>query len=98
MGAGVHGPEGVGVVWVIPHAFIFFIPCYSLFMRVKLSIPESERHNIKAAKYMGEHYSYHGCEGEVIAGAGNDGAWVRFGDKVVGCPAAWLERLDSLNG
>lgn len=63
-------------------------------MRVRLSIPESERHKCPYAKYVGEHYGYHGVEGEVIAGAGKDGAWVRFGDKTVGCPIAWLERVD----
>lgn len=83
---------------IYPLLLFFFIPCYSLFMRVKLSVPESERHNIKAAKYMGEHYAYHGCEGEVIAGVGNDGAWVRFDGKVVGCPLAWLERVEQIEG
>jgi len=61
-------------------------------MKVVLSIPKDERWRCRAPSVHGEHFAYDGREGELIAGAGNDGAWVAFDPpKYVGVPLAWLE-------
>lgn len=65
-------------------------------MRVRLIVPnhteEPMKTYIKYPQIFGEHFAYHGAEGEVLAGVEN-GAWVRFnGSGYVGCPKQWLER------
>lgn len=46
----------------------------------------------------GEHFAHDGQLGDVVAMAGNGGAWVRFDGmadgRLVGCPTTWLEVVE----
>lgn len=59
-------------------------------MRVKLEIPADK---MRSAQFNGEHFAYNGQSGTLLAGAGEDGAWVRFDGQAgyVGCPLKWLK-------
>lgn len=71
--------------------------------RVKLTIPDEFMPKPtpggptlrEIASLQGEHFLFNGQFGTVIAGAGPEGAWVRFDGQhehgYIGCPVKWLE-------
>ena len=71
-------------------------------MRVTLIVPDHDKwpmvQLMRHPKIHGEHLGYHGQSGEVVCGAGKNGAYVRFDgmDKYtyVGCPTKWLKPVD----
>jgi len=68
-------------------------------MRVKLVIPDEEKYKSEYPKFAGEHYGYDGMIGEIVAGAGKEGSFVRFGNSAelsvyVGCPNKWLHKVN----
>ena len=69
-------------------------------IRIRLDVPESEKHKCKSPSVHGEHFGYDGAKGTVLALAGNGGAWVCFGEtiyKYVGCPLEWLTPMPNVN-
>jgi hypothetical protein len=61
---------------------------------VRLEIPDSEKHKCRRPDIHGEHFGYDGAMGTLIATAGENGAWVAFKDKYVGCPTKWLRKVE----
>lgn len=66
-------------------------------IRVRLKVPDTEIAKMQYPGANGEHFAYHGKTGNVVCGAGKDGAWVKFDGQgpheYVGCPIRWLEVL-----